>query len=164
MARRKSIIGVLDGFLGAYLSRYNDFEGYWIFGQLANTCDPQLTISLTAQERDSFPTVTESALHCRLRFCAKELFCEQLGKHGIPTSWIGEASLNLRRGTESQPIAVNQVNKAAQEWSFSACARTDLGKLFVRERKLLIAPHDPSVEIRSARSTTDFARRRNPDA
>jgi hypothetical protein len=34
MPGRRSITGVLCGFLGTYTSRYSDFDGYWIFGFL----------------------------------------------------------------------------------------------------------------------------------
>ena len=34
MVRRQVIKGALRGFLGTFTSRYSDFHGYWLLGQL----------------------------------------------------------------------------------------------------------------------------------
>ncbi len=32
MATRRAINGVLGNFLGTYVSRYSDYDSYWLFG------------------------------------------------------------------------------------------------------------------------------------
>ena len=39
MARRRRIKGVLDSFLGTFVSRHSEYAGYWIFGMLVEHLD-----------------------------------------------------------------------------------------------------------------------------
>ena len=59
MTTRKAMKGVLDGFLGTYMSRYSHYEGYWLFGFLI--CDlPCLRVDLLSDGARADETAPEA--------------------------------------------------------------------------------------------------------
>jgi hypothetical protein len=56
MPTRRVIKSVLDGFLGTYVSRYSDFGGYWLLGQVLDDLDGleiDLLASVASDARDA---------------------------------------------------------------------------------------------------------------
>ena len=59
MTTRKAIKSVLDNFLGTYISRYSDYDGYWLFGFLVKE-SPHLKINLLSTNVDTTISGPES--------------------------------------------------------------------------------------------------------
>ena len=72
---------VIHGFLGTYVSRYSDFDGYLLFGFVVDSLG-LVEIDLTESESAS-PVRTP---HSELIRLARQKFKEQLSKVGLPTS------------------------------------------------------------------------------
>src|SRR5688572_30068573 len=88
MPPRKILKSVLWNFLGAYMSRYTDYEGYWLFGFLIP--EPQsLEIDLLAVHPVA-NTPVEAAAHW-----AEIKFADQLKKAGIERSRLRSAKLRI---------------------------------------------------------------------
>jgi len=147
MKRRRNIQGVLRNFLGTYTSRYSDYEGYWLFGLLANDVE-QLTIDLLNPKTSSL----ESKPQAFAAELAKTKFKEQLEKNGIASAWFLRAHLEIKKLPSSKNGPVNGRPMAGHDFRFIVQAVSDTGKIYETETKLFIAPHNPSIELRSTRA------------
>ena len=140
--------GVLAGFVGTVSSRNSDFQGYWIFGQMAATVLLGLEVDLLER---SPTTNLEKSIVAAYRFLVKQRFFEQLTRHRLPLQWVKRAELNLRRTNSVAEVVVNQAVSPAQLWELQASLTTDLGRTFSASQTLCVAVHDPGIELRSAR-------------
>ena len=147
MIRRRTIKGVLQNFLGTYTSRYSDYEGYWLFGLLANDVE-QLRIDLLDSE-------TKNSKSKSMAFAvelAKRKFSEQLIKNRIAASWVREAQLEIVKLPHAKNGFVNGHSSIGHDFRFAAKVVSDLGKTYDTELLVFVAPHNPSVESRSTRA------------
>jgi hypothetical protein len=130
MKVRRQITGALCGLLDTYGSRYSDYDGYWIFGLLAREADSFSFDLLSSDAPASSSSVVSEA--CRLaRVSGAKLTIQKIGD-----SKVGPVNGHISHG--------HQVSMVAE-------AVSDLGKKYRAERFLFVAPHDPSIEHRSAR-------------
>ena len=147
MARRKAIKNALQGFLGTYISRYSDYDGYLLFGFLV--ADSQrLTIDLLTDQHLS-PPDTPQAVAVVL---AQTKFREQVAKVGVPFEYICEATLDLVKQPSLRRGFDGKRERAGYDVSIKARAKMDTGKIYERGIFAFIAPHDASIEFRSARA------------
>jgi hypothetical protein len=148
MPARKLMTSVLRGFLGTYLSRYSDLDGYLVFG-LATDCLGGLEVDLTSEPPGpSFDPEGE------LRRLAIRRFNEQLAKVHLPVSVVHDARLTCRRGSAVQirlQVIPGDVPVEGHDYVFCAQATTDLGRTYREERHVFIAPCDSEVFRRSGR-------------
>ena len=147
MTSRRVIKGVLHNFLGTFTSRYSDFDGYWVFGLLVQGMDTE-SIDLLAVSAES-TDATPSAFARRL---AAQKFAEQIAKAGLPGSWFREARLDITKLPVSRFGVVNGRSCSGHDVRFLAHAVTDLGRIYDATLSIFVAPHDPKVELRSARA------------
>src|SRR4051794_17775759 len=91
MATRKVIRGVLSNFLSTYVSRYSDYDGYWLFGFLVSDLG-ELRIDLLV------PIVgdPDTPLGAAIRSAAAK-FADQAGKAGLTRSQVRDAWLAILR-------------------------------------------------------------------
>ena len=149
MTTRRVIKGVLHNFLGTFTSRYSDFDGYWLFGFLVEDI-AGMRIDLLDDDDDR-ARVSPSAF---TKWLAARKFAEQLAKAGLPKSWLREARLDISKSPEHRPGLVNGRSSSGYDVKFQAHAVTDLGKAYARTASIFVAPHDPKIELRSARAIT----------
>ncbi|HEX4342556.1 MAG TPA: hypothetical protein VH255_04150 [Verrucomicrobiae bacterium] len=147
MASHQILKGILQNFLGTYTSRYSDYEGYWVFGFLTLEAE-QVTINLLNPETD-FSENQTLAFAVNL---AKRKFSEQLTKNNFPISRIREAHLEIKKLPEPKKGFVNGRASAGNDFRFTTKAASANGKIFEATVLVFIAPHNPSIESRSARA------------
>ena len=123
------------------------FDGYWVFGFLVERMDGA-SIDLLDLRTESADT-TPSAFARRL---AAQKFAEQIAKAGLPRSWFREARLDISKSAEPRFGAVNDRSCSGYDVRFLAHAVTDLGRTYDTTLSIFVAPHDPKVELRSARA------------
>lgn len=146
MPGRRSINGVLCGFLGTYTSRYSDFDGYWVFGFLvAEVVD--VKFNLLGDEAVSVASPLAFA-----ETFAKARLKEQMRKAALPFDWLAEASLEIMRSTAPTRGQVNAVVGAGFDVTFVARVVSDLGTVYRRTTSVFVAPHDPVREQQSRRA------------
>jgi hypothetical protein len=145
MATRRVIRGVLANFLSTYVSRYSDYDGYWLFGMMVGDLE-ELYIDLLAPARCDLDGPLGVAVAS-----ARAKFEEQVAKGGLTRAQLVQAWLLIRRLPEVARSTVNDCPCAGHRVSFLAGAVLDDGRRYEREQVLFIAPHDPQVERRSAR-------------
>lgn len=145
MATRKVIRGVLENFLGTYVSRYSEFDGYWLFGFLVENLR-ELSINLLEQGVNDPATPLGVAVSS-----AFTKFEAQRIKAGLAPAQVRNAWLTIRRLSGLVNGSVNCHTCVGFKLSFSAVAVMDDGTRYERERVLFVAPHDSHIELRSAR-------------
>ena len=148
MTSRRAIKGVLQNFLGTFTSRYSDLDGYWLFGSLV-LCIDRLVIDLMEPSSAGADTTPVNAAR---RFATAK-FAQQLAKAGIPESRLREAHLEITKSPDSRTGDVNGHLCSGHDVTFVAHAVTDVGKKYESKICVFIAPHDPSVELRSTRAS-----------
>ncbi len=147
MASRHVIPGALHNFLGTFTSRYSDFDGYWVFGFLVEGMDT-VRIDLlgeVAEGADSTPSGF-------VRRLAALKFSEQIAKVGLLKAWFREAYLEISKSPESKRGVVNGRSSSGYDLRFQAHVVTDLGRAYESTESIFVAPHDPKIELRSARA------------
>jgi hypothetical protein len=145
MSTRRVLRSVTSNFLGSYTSRYSDRDGYWLFGFLSAT--PALDIDLLGDAARSGDEPSEDA-----RIFAIEAFDDQLIKAGLSKDRLRTARLAI--ATSSTPVerlAGGNV-RTGREMSFAVVVETDRGVGYTVFCKKFVAPHDPTLEGRSART------------
>ena len=84
---------------------------------------------------------------------AAQKFREQVEKAGFTLSCVQQAALVITTLPEPRRGLVNGRMCSGHNVRFSATVVSDTGKTYESEMSVFIAPHDPEVELRSARST-----------
>ncbi|PKQ38164.1 MAG: hypothetical protein CVT59_02755 [Actinobacteria bacterium HGW-Actinobacteria-1] len=151
MPSRKLLKSVVRGFVGTYVSRYSDFDGYLLFGFGVDSMR-DLTVDLTRPVRLQ---PAEDALDEWQRLATFK-FQEQLSKVGLPISVLQEATLRICRTTARRGAVVLRgvpVMVDGFDVDFSARAVTDLGRVYEASAREFIAPQDPGLFDRSGRSS-----------
>jgi len=132
---------VLRGFLGTYTSRYSDYRGYWLHGQL-----PSDLLEWTINLLGSAPVSDEAiAVTCRL---AARRFAEQLHKAGLTFAIVREATLQIERMPEVVKGWQGDCVSDGQMVRFCARSVMDNGRIYQDERTVFVAPHNPEKERR----------------
>jgi hypothetical protein len=145
---RNDIKGVLHNFLGTYTSRYSDYNGYWLFGMLVGDVG-ELQMDLL---RPSTAVAMAAPVATAIQLAAQK-FREQVEKAGFTLSCVQQAALVITTLPEPRRGLVNGRMCSGHNVRFSATVVSDTGKTYESEMSVFIAPHDPEVELRSARST-----------
>jgi hypothetical protein len=150
--RRRKIQGVLCNFLGTYTSRYSDYEGWWLFGFLANEIQ-QLRIDLLnpqISKVENKPLIFAVDL-------AKRKFHEQMETNGLSISWVREANLEITKLSQPKNGFVNGRASVGNDFRFVVQAISDCGKTYKTEATIFVAPHNPKIESRSTRAVIALA-------
>ena len=146
MPSRKLLTSVLRGFLGTYVSRYSDLDGYLVFGLASDALDG-LDVDLTTDAPPpSLDPVSE------VRRLAIRRFAEQLARVGLPGSVVRSATLAVRRVPDPRDrLETGRRVPTGHDYEFSVSVVTDLGRPYRAGCRAFIAPHAPDVFTRSTR-------------
>jgi hypothetical protein len=147
MKTRRQIPGVLHNLLETFTSRYSDYDGYWLFGQLLLEAET-LSIDLRDEEKNSASSAVAAAA-CREAYTKFE---DQMKKADMPIECIASAILTMTKAKTEKVGVVNHQPSSGYEVSFAVEAISDQGKKYRAEKTVFVAPHDPSIESRSNRS------------
>jgi hypothetical protein len=149
MTTRRAIKGVLEGFLGTYVSRYSEYDGYWLFGFLVLDLQ-HLRIDLLSNQAcavDNTPKTVALTL-------ARSKFRDQVGKAGLSLKSIGAAELEITKLSGTQRVLENGQVRDGYGVLFRAVATMDNGRVYERQRTVFVSPHNASIELRSVRGAT----------
>ena len=145
MAIRNALSGVLTNFLGTYVSRNSDYNGYWIFGNLVPN-STTVSIDLLGHATDGALSAISVA-----RNRAVVQFNGQLTKAGLSPTEISAASLAIHHSLEPVTGTVNGYRCIGYQVTFAAAATMVSGKQYQSSRLVFIAPHNPQNEQQSVR-------------
>jgi hypothetical protein len=148
MPSRGAIRAALHNFLGTYVSRYSEYDGYWLFGFLVREMD---RLEFDLLHTSAFPPGSPQA---EAATSAAKKFQEQARKAGV-ISWIANAHLGVTKLPGTQTIYPSGPQREGHPLQFTAVAVSDLGKTYQDERCVYVAPHDPTAERRSWGNVSD---------
>lgn len=149
MSVRRIIKSVIWNFLGTFMSRYSEYDGYWLFGFLVQG-EPQQIDLLGEHSETGSPRDNAARL-------AQTKFANQLEKTGIATSELRSATLWIARLPGEVCSRVHIVipyppHELERNGHFLKChveVRLRDDSAFTVERTVFVAPHDPDLETRS---------------
>lgn len=135
---------VLHSFLGTFTSRYSDYRGYWLFGQLPAELE-RFSVDLIGEAPDG-----DTAIEVAQRLAVRR-FTEQVLQSGLDPSLVREAVLQWT-GDSKQVLGRHGDFEAwGRNVDFHVRVVMDSGRVFEEQQTVFVAAHDPSKE-----------RRRNP--
>lgn len=143
--------GVLGNFLGTYMSRYADFNGYWLFGLLLPV-DEELRFDLLAPDLRVWDTPREAAASL-----ASLRFGEQVEKAGLSLAQVRQAAVVITRREGTATGWVNDHQSLGFILAFRASATVENDRSYASERTVFVAPHDPTRERRNTRQHSNGA-------
>jgi hypothetical protein len=148
MPRRREVLSVLRGFVGTFLSRYSEFDGYWLFGFLVP--EPrEWGVDLLPVEpgpahgRHSADPLTWA------RHLAKRLFADQCRKGAYPVSWLSTATLELHiAGPVDEELTdpIHLAGRPVYRVRAVASVTSDLGRGYSVTGEVLVCPFDPESD------------------
>jgi hypothetical protein len=145
MKVRRHIKGVLGNALMHLISRYSDYDGYWLIGLLITEGDdlrfpifPNLGAGGTTLERFTGDM-------------ARATFEQQLEKAHVPLQCITSACFLVQNTGRRLTGLVNHQPAQGFEVSVKLIAVSDIGKEYSAGRLIFVSPHNPAVEHRSIR-------------
>ena len=141
--RRGDLGGALGGFLGTFVSRYSDYDGWWLLGFLVGAAEPFEIDLLGPRVADSLAPPWSFAVEL-----ARDRFADQLRKWGIPPGALTEARLTIMTLPGTVRIPDGGRHETARPVRLVARARTAAGLSRDAVRDVRVAPHDPSKESR----------------
>jgi hypothetical protein len=146
----------LRGFLGTYSSRYSDYQGYWVFGQIRPHLEG-LQIDLLSD--------SSNAPFAAVRFAqrlARSRFREQLVKSRLPIGRVTSASLRVHAFGAGAFEWRGDHSREGGDYRFDAAAQLDNGRIYEASQQVFVALHDPAVERR--RRPDDWGRLASEDS
>lgn len=149
MASRRVLRGIVGNFLGTYISRYTDHEGYWLFGFIIADLG-EWQIDMLAPIDKSFRPPFDAAAQI-----AVSKFKDQVQKAGLAFNLIKDARLTIRRLIGSSNCCVNGRPKIGYNLKFAVRATLDNGLAYDHELTITVAPHDRNIEHQSGRYESD---------
>jgi hypothetical protein len=149
MARRVELSNIASGVLGSFVSRNNDFGGYWALGLLyleaMKTGCSRSRIDLLEETRGG-PSPLVEALTSKYRGMA----FASMQRRELPAAWLKAAAIEIQfeaPGIGTLPLAVRERPFVAE-----MKVTTDRGREFLVRHIGKCWPHDPKREIRSLRA------------
>jgi hypothetical protein len=144
MPTRLVLRGVLHSFLQTLTSRNSDYRRYWLWGLVVDGLGELSIDLLGAPDPSDNPF---GAAHRR----AVVAFAQQVGRVGLVSSRVAQASVRVSRLSEPTEGVVNGLRRAGFRLRFEVVAVTDTGRRFEAARTVFAAPHYSNGEYRSTR-------------
>ncbi|HFF9830066.1 hypothetical protein V6307_05025 [Serratia marcescens] len=129
MARRIELQGIANALNESFVSRNNDFKGYWAIGQLK-----LLAINNKLTTIDFFLTPPKSLPHFNLRHYVELHYVGMLGhllrKQQIPDIWVSEASITLDFNVNAKHEQLNKCSTVGEPFQCRCQIIDDTGRCY----------------------------------
>ncbi len=150
MARRTELKGIANSLNGSFVSRNNDFGGYWSIGLL----------KLFAIERGltsvgfSFPMHKPNASFALMNYiarCYMCMFADLLRKQQLPDSWVREVSITIDFDTIAEDAQLPGCPALGEPFKCVCQIIDDNGRFYSSIIYGRCLPHSTVRELRSTR-------------
>lgn len=144
MTGRRVLSGVLESFLGTYISRNSDYRGYWLFGFVVEEVGCiQCDLLATGSDDDrTFAAIAGSL--------ARRRFAEQMTRWKVDRSRVNSATLYIDRSADQARRQGGGFLRRGYDVHFRATVTSATGRVFHREREVFVAPHSWLLERQRA--------------
>lgn len=142
MTQRGAVKSAMGNFLGRFTSRYMQWDGYWLFGFLPRSVGRVDWDLLGEPPWPVEPLGYAQALaitEFRDRIAAVDA-----------ADLVTDAWLTVQRQPATTVVEINGHRREADVVLLTARVRCANGRAFSRTAEIAVAPHDPSIELRSA--------------
>lgn len=150
MARRTELRGIANSLNGSFVSRNNEFGGYWSMGQLKLFA---IERSLTAV-RFSLPVHEHTTGVVLLDHIARHYTClltDLLVKQRIPESWVKDVSIMLGFDILAESTQLHDSSTLGEPFKCRCQIIDDNGNLYSSAIYGRCLPHSAVRELRSPR-------------
>ncbi|CNB66187.1 Uncharacterised protein [Yersinia intermedia] len=153
MARRVELRGIANALNENFVSRNNDFKGFWTIGQLK-----LLAINNNLSTMGFFLTPPKSAPHCNLRHYVvlhyAAMLARLLRKQQIPDFWISEASITIDFNVNAEHEHLNKCSTSGEPFKCHCQIIDDTGRSYSSVVYGRCQAHSPVKELKSTRKLT----------
>lgn len=153
MARRVELRGIANALNESFVSRNNDFKGFWTIGQLKllaiNNNLSTMVFPLTPPKSDP---------HCNLRHYVvlhyAAMLVHLLRKQLIPDFWISEASITIDFNVNAEHEHLNECSTSGEPFRCYCQIIDDTGRSYSSIIYGKCKPHSTAKEMKSTRKFT----------
>jgi hypothetical protein len=138
------IFSCARGFLGTIISRYSNYDGYWIYGFLIKQHE-SIEINLL-DSIDNYPGRNPLKYFTRISI---NKFHTQVIKNQINEKDIQEAKLTVRNTNITSWGFVNRERSIGFDVVVEIVIVKSNGRKIVEKKNIFVAPHNPSKELRN---------------
>lgn len=153
MARRVELRGIANALNENFVSRNNDFKGFWTIGQLK-----LLAINNNLSTMGFFLTPPKSAPHCNLRHYVvlhyAAMLARLLRKQQIPDFWISEASITIDFNVNAEHEHLNECSTSGEPFKCHCQIIDDTGRSYSSVVYGRCQAHSSVKELKSTRKLT----------
>lgn len=151
MARRIELQGIANALNGSFVSRNNDFRGYWTIGQLKSfAIDSGLAsmgFSLTIPK-----TNTTSNLQSYIVYHYTGMLKNLLRKQQLPDFWVREASITIDFDANTENAWLYECSTLGELFQCRCQIMDDIGRRYFSIIYGRCLPHSVVNELRSTRN------------
>lgn len=152
MARRIELQGIVNALNGSFVSRNNDFRGYWSIGQLKSfAIDSGLTsmeFSLTIPMTDTIFNLQSYIVHYYT-----DMLENLLRKQQIPDFWVSEAIIMIDFNTNAESARLHECLTLGEPFQCRCQIMDDTGRYYSSIIHGRCLPHSIVKELRSTRKS-----------
>ncbi|MCH2065786.1 MAG: hypothetical protein MK208_01010 [Shimia sp.] len=138
MARRREFQGVCNSFLGFFVSRNKDLDGYWALGQYQYSVRKSASRSLWFDFCAPFD-ISDTSRFARAQRAYQLVFKSQLVARKTPADWCARGGVAVTSVSVRELLCVVRVTD-------------DLGRTYRMASREFVLPHDPYNELRRCAS------------
>lgn len=153
MARRIELRGIANALNESFVSRNNDFKGFWTIGQLK-----LLAINNNLTTMEFFLTSPKSDPHFNLRHYVVLHYAGMLGhllsKQQIPDIWVSEASITIDFNINAKHRQLNECSTSGEPFQCCCQIIDDTGRCYSSVVYGRCQAHSSVKELKSTRKLT----------
>ncbi|PSS50024.1 hypothetical protein C6560_09920 [Enterobacter sp. FS01] len=153
MARRIELQGIVNALNGSFVSRNNDFRGYWSIGQLKsfaiNNDLTSIKLSLTAFKNSDVFNLQNHIVH---QYTG--MLQNLLRKQAIPLIWVNEASITIDFYNNAEYTSLHEGSDLGEPFKCRCQIIDDTGHDYSSIIFGLCQPHSIMNELKSTRKST----------
>lgn len=153
MARRSELKGIANSLNGSFISRNNDFDGYWSIGLLKLFAIERgftsVGVSLPLREPDTrFSLINDIAQRYTV------ILADLLRKQRLPNSWVSNVSITVDFFAIVEEAQLSTYPVSGTSFKCLCQITDDNGRLYASKSYGRCKPHSAARELRSSRRVT----------
>ncbi len=145
MARRKDLKNILQGIVGAFVSRNNDLNGYWAIGKIYKAAVDHKIEIVHLDLLGSSSSLGTAEINQLAQIWSEKLATE-LAKCNIPKGWLRTAKMTCEFTTDVQNIEVSGIYPVGDLGKYTFEIITDIGSTYSQSKIVKCRQHDASRE------------------
>lgn len=152
MARRSELKGIANAINESFVSRNNDFKGYWSIGQIKSfaldNCLTSMTFPLILPKTN--PT---SNLHSYTVYRYANMLKSLLTKQKLPDFWVSNAVIKIDFNADAEQVKLYEYTTSGEPFQCTCEITDDTGRDYSSIIYGRCLPHSVAQELKSTRNS-----------